>query len=142
MFEVFKHLEERPLIVVGGPYHCHHATIKISYSINTPKARELACRGKIGYADMALVTDKVRIEVYPATANREKFSITVKAAEAVKILGPSFPSEESLYQVMCEVYERKNYPIPEPGIPGGGGKSMTAQGQTKKPDAHSHKKHH
>jgi hypothetical protein len=142
MFEVFKHLEEKPLTMVGGPYHCYQATIKIAYSVNTKKGRELAYSRKFGFADLPLLTEKVRIEVYPATANREKFTITVSASEAVKILGPAFPSEDSLYQVMCAVYERKNYPIPEPGNPGGAGKSMMAQGQTKKPDAHSHKKHH
>jgi hypothetical protein len=31
--------------------------------------------------------------------------------------------------------------MPDPEIPGGGGKSMTAQGQTKKEGSHSHDSH-
>jgi hypothetical protein len=125
-----------------GLFHCHHASIKVHFSVETPEGRKLVYSKQFDFSALALVTTKVRIEVFPAHVNREKFAITIPAAEAAKILAPPFPSEESLYRLMCEVYERKNFPIPEPGIPGGGGKSMTAQGQTKKPDAHSHKKHH
>jgi hypothetical protein len=139
--DYLKRWEEKPLRM-RSLYHCHQASIKVCFSVKKPKGRELVFSKQFDYSALALVTTTVRIEVFPAHVNREKFALTIPAAEAAKLLAPPFPSEESLYRVMCEVYERKNFPIPDPGIPGGGGKSMTAQGQTKKPDAHSHKKHH
>lgn len=51
------------------------------------------------------------------------------------------PTTET-YEAFCrKVRERKAYPPAKVPIPCEGGKSLTAQGQTKKPGSHSQDKH-
>lgn len=60
---------------------------------------------------------------------------------AVELLGGVYPSSETFDLILRRIHELKHYPMPEPEIAGGGGKSKTAQGQTKKPGSHSYDKH-
>jgi hypothetical protein len=139
MLDLFKNLPQKPSIV-SALFHCPRASIKLRFALDGPEGGGFGF-GKIDFARLNLITTKVQIEVFRAQCVEEKLCLAIPSNEAAALFGESFPSPESLHKVVCFVFEKKNYPIPEPGIPGGGGKSASAQGQTKKPDAHSHKKH-
>lgn len=68
-------------------------------------------------------------------------SARFRAGECPALFEGRWPSHETFNRILRKVTERKQYPLPEPEIPGEGGKSMTAQGQTKKEGSHSHDRH-
>jgi hypothetical protein len=128
--------------LVTGVYHCNQGTIKLRFSLDSRKGDgHMVYPRSIDFSALNLITTKVRIEILPADINQDRLTITVPASEAVEIMGGREPSTETFHKIHCHVCERKRYPLPKAEIPGGGGKSMSAQGQTKKPDAHSHAKH-
>lgn len=63
-------------------------------------------------------------------------SATFTGKEAKEICGGVWPTPDSLDNVKQSVIAQKAYPMPKPEIPGGGGKSKTAQGQTRKEGSH------
>ncbi len=56
--------------------------------------------------------------------------------EAKEILGGTWPDPGNVGSIRRSVIDRMVYPMPKPEIPGGGGKSFDAQGQTRKPGSH------
>jgi hypothetical protein len=70
-------------------------------------------------------------------------SVSFSARDFVAVLSraePGYLSIQDYHGIRLAVQERKNYPIPEPELPGLG-KSFEAQGQTKRPGSHSHDRH-
>jgi hypothetical protein len=88
------------------------------------------------------LTRQVQLSVKPACKSERQISARFSAAECVAVFQGEWPNDTTFSRIAAAVREKKNYPMPEPEIPGGGGKSRTAQGQTKKPGSHSHNKHH
>lgn len=87
------------------------------------------------------VTSEIQI-VVESHHQRDRISARFSPAECVELLGETWPNSETFNRIARAVRERKAYPMPTPEIPGGGGKSMTAQGQTKKDGSHSQDRHH
>jgi hypothetical protein len=87
------------------------------------------------------LTDEIQIVIEPLDQRTGQVSARFSARECVELLGEKWPSSESFEQLAASVRERKAYPPPKPEIPGGGGKSLTAQGQTKKDGSHSQDRH-
>src|SRR5262249_20130960 len=83
----------------------------------------------------------VRIVVTPASKTERPISATFLAKECAELLKNEWPSSENFTYIERAIREKNHYPMPQPEIPGGGGKSDSAQGQTKKPGSHSHDKH-
>jgi hypothetical protein len=88
------------------------------------------------------ITKKVLLLLKPTNMAERQMSARFSPEECIAFLDGEWPGETNLSRIARAIREKNHYPMPEPEIPGGGGKAMTAQGQTKKPDAHSHKKHH
>lgn len=111
--------------------------VRFKLSISRQQRNELK---SIDWGALQSIADKVQIRIVPADPRREKLTLTLPASEAVEVFGSVRPCTDTYEQVYSRVLERKRYPMPKPEIPGGG-KSSTAQGQTKKPGSHSHDKH-
>jgi len=128
----------KPLTVVAT-CQCEQGTIKLQMVLDIPRSG--SGLPNIDYAALQQITSKVRIEILPVAMDQDKLTLTLPAAEAVELIGGAQPCTESFESIRRQVCERKRYPLPKPDIPGGGEKSLTAQGQTKKPGSHSHDKH-
>jgi hypothetical protein len=87
------------------------------------------------------LTDEIQIVIEPPDQQPGLISARFSVRECVEFLEGKWPNSESFDRIAALVRERKAYPPPEPGVPGGGGKSMTAQGQTKKDGSHSQDRH-
>lgn len=122
---------------------CQQGVIKLRIDLDIPGADKVFEKFPIipDYAALSRITREVKIEVKPLDPSRRKLSITLPAAEAVELIGGQAPCTETFESIYRQVCGLKQYPLPEPEIPGGGGKSLTAQGQTKKPGSHSHDRH-
>jgi hypothetical protein len=94
-----------------------------------------------GPASLLKMTSTVQIVIEPFGKKGGQISARFSVVECVALLGGQWPNSETFDRIACAVRERKHYPMPVPEIPGGGGKSMTAQGQTKKAGSHSHDRH-
>ena len=117
-------------------YKCDQGVITIRYKI---KHDALAPRLIID--DLAKYFGTVRIEVKPKNLTENPFSLTLSVSAACDFVGGEMPTTET-YEAFCrKVRERKAYPPAKVPIPCEGGKSLTAQGQTKKPGSHSQDKH-
>jgi hypothetical protein len=90
---------------------------------------------------LAEVTDVVQVIVKPAEKGEGQVSARFPAKDLVALLGGKWPCSDNFQSIVRAICEKNHYPMPEPEIPGGGGKSMTAQGQTKKPGSHSQDRH-
>jgi hypothetical protein len=121
--------------------HCEQGTIQLQFSLDIPRSNGKVGYPKVDYAALQLITSKVKIEVIPADMGRDKLAITLPAADAVELMGGREPCTETFDCIYRKLCERKRFPLPKQEILGGGEKSMTAQGQTKKPGSHSHEKH-
>ena len=86
---------------------------------------------------LPLITTTVQIVVQ----TDRQVSARYRASECLALFESMWPCNGTFSRILRGVTERKHYPLPEPGIPGEGGKSMTAQGQTKKDGSHSHDRH-
>jgi hypothetical protein len=86
---------------------------------------------------LPLITTTVQVVV----DTDRQVSARFRAGECPALFEGKWPSGETFSRILRKVTERKQYPLPEPEIPGGGGKSMTAQGQTKKDGSHSQDRH-
>ena len=81
------------------------------------------------------------IEVRPRDKSVEILRLTIQLSEGAEFFAGGYPTTET-YEAFCrKVRERKAYPPAKVPIPCEGGKSPTAQGQTKKPESHSQDKH-
>ncbi len=136
--DIFDDKSLKPPTVVAT-CHCDQGTIKLHMSLDIP-------RGGVGFPSIDFawlhkMTTKIKLEILSTDINFDKLTITLPAAEAVELIGGTKPCTETFDCIRQRVCERKRYPMPTPGIPGGGEKSLNAQGQTKKPGSHSHDKH-
>jgi len=86
---------------------------------------------------LPLITTTVQVVV----KTDRQISARFRAEECPALFEGRWPSSETFNRILRKVTERKQYPLPEPEIPGQGGKSITAQGQTKKEGSHSHDRH-
>ena len=80
-------------------------------------------------------------EVQLVIKTSRQISARFTGAECAEVLCGKWPCNDTFDTILRRVTERSRYPLPKPEIPGGGGKSMTAQGQTKKPGSHSSARH-
>ena len=87
------------------------------------------------------LTTEIQIVIEPPARKRGRISARFLPQECVELLSKQWPCDANFDQIATAVRERKHYPMPKVEIPGGGGKSATAQGQTKKPGSHSQDKH-
>ena len=117
---------------------CDQGTIKLQMTSDIPGSVGFA---SIDFTALQLVTSKVKIDILFADNDQDKLTITLPAAEAVELIGGTRPCTATFDRIRRQVCDLKRYPLPKPEIPGGGEKSLTAQGQTKKPGSHSHDKH-
>ena len=91
--------------------------------------------------NLAKLSGTARIEVKPKSLTETPFSLTLSVAEACAFVGSETPTTET-YEAFCrKVRDRKAYPPAKVPIPCEGGKSLTVQGQTKKPGSHSTDRH-
>ena len=87
------------------------------------------------------VADEFQIVIENSAPKKSRISARFTAEECVQLFAGEWPSEKSFDRIATAVRERKRYPMPKPGIPGEGGKSSSAQGQTKKDGSHSQDRH-
>lgn len=91
--------------------------------------------------DIFLLVGKIVIEVRPRDKSGEILRLTMRLSEGAAFFADGFPTTET-YEAFCrKVRDRKAHPPAKVPIPCEGGKSLTAQGQTKKPGSHSQDKH-
>jgi len=83
------------------------------------------------FLDFCRHSKKVRITLLGKPQRSARFS----GEEVMLMCGRNWPTADSVENVARSVRERNAYPLPEPEIPGGG-KSLGAQGQTRKPGSH------
>lgn len=88
------------------------------------------------------IAQEVKLEVRWKEGKRERIiSEWFSAVECVEIFRGKWPNEDNLDRILGAIQERKLNGRVMLEIPGGGGKSFEAQGQTKKDGSHSHDKH-
>ena len=87
------------------------------------------------------ISSAVRIIVEWSSGTEGQISARFEPAECYAIFNGKWPDSDSFSRVERAVRGEKLSPTPEPEIPGGGDKSRTAQGQTKKEGSHSHDRH-
>jgi hypothetical protein len=144
------------LTPIGGPLYydwripCSRGEIGLHFSMELHDVKD--CFGPSGFNHVNLseekpslllrLTKQVRLVVKPARKGESQASAWFTSQEVVDLFEGEWPNEKSFTRVAIAIRERRRYPVPKAEIPGSGGKSMTAQGQTKKPGSHSHNKHH
>jgi hypothetical protein len=124
---------------------CNEGVVVLSF---TPKQgsdpnQSLASRGPEALLEL---TSEVQIVIKLPNRKAGQISARFTAAECYKLLegrvSKTFELSSQVFEFLANaVHERKHYPMPAAEIPGEGGKSMTAQGQTKKPGSHSNDRH-
>ena len=117
-------------------YRCDQGLITIRY-----KVEHGAISPEQMIENLANLTGTVRIEVKPKNLDESPFSLTLSVAEACAFIGSETPTSETYEDFCRKVRDRKAYPPAKVPIPCEGGKSLTAQGQTKKPGSHSTDRH-
>src|SRR5262249_34784024 len=131
------------------PFRCSSGTIEMAMSMEHGDLRRVF--GTVGGYEHLLskepsilgeLTKEVQLTLKPAAKKSGQVSARFKVDEFVKLLGGEWPNQNNFSRLAAAIRDRRNYPLPEEEIPGSAGKSMTAQGQTKKPGSHSHDKHH
>lgn len=90
------------------------------------------------FVDFCRASKSVKIVVRDKPQESARFS----GEEVLLICGVAWPIPEIVDNIQRSVSERKAYPLPEPGIPGGGGVSTGAVGQTRKPGSHRDNRGH
>lgn len=83
---------------------------------------------------------KVEVKITPKAPAKKGLTIKLTPREASELFDGKRPECENFDLIYRRICERKNHPLPEPEVPGGG-RSYSVQGQTKKPGSHSHDKH-
>lgn len=109
--------------------HFNFGTNGLSINTNTMDGR---------FVDFCRASKSVKIVVRGKPQESAKFS----GEEVLLICGAAWPIPEIVDNIQRSVSERKAYPLPEPDIPGGGGKSAGAAGQTRKPGSHRDNRGH
>lgn len=134
------------------PFGCSHgkARIRFETSAENLKAAFGFCRfDKVlerllhdGPQVVGSLTKKVQIVVRTGNLKPDRRSAILKTEECVAILDGKWPNEENFSRILRAIADKKHYRDERYQNPGlGGVTTLGGQGQTKKPDAHSHKKH-
>jgi hypothetical protein len=98
-------------------------------------------KSSLSNEELYRLAGKIIIHVRPRDKSAEILRLTMQLSEGATFFADGFPTTET-YEAFCrKVRDRKRYPPAKVEIPCEGGKSLTAQGQTKKPGSHSHDKH-
>jgi hypothetical protein len=111
---------------------------KLSISALERGANPTTLLGKNDPVILYDLTEEVRLLV-KGTEGRGQQSAVFPVKEVVAILGNKWPDAENITQIRRSVADRKAYPMP--GYTPPPEKSVTAQGQTKKPGSHSESRH-
>ena len=120
---------------------CGQGLITIRYKLEDDDTKPELSTENFKSPTLAKWTGTIRIEVKPYDAAETPYSLFLSTAEACDFVGGDMPTTET-YEAFCrKVRERKAYPPAKVPIPCEGGKSLTAQGQTKKPGSHSTDRH-
>jgi hypothetical protein len=86
------------------------------------------------FVEFCQLSKRVKIVLLGKLQKSARFS----GEEFLRICGQAWPSHENIENIQRCV---NAYPLPEPGLPGGG-KSLDAQGQTRKPGSHRDNRGH
>lgn len=120
---------------------CDQGLITILYVLKTDGTTPKISYDNFKSPTLTKFFGTIKIEVKPREVTESPFSLTLSVAEMEDLVGGDMPTTET-YEAFCrKVRERKAYPPAKVPIPGGGEKSLTAQGQTKKPGSHSTDRH-
>lgn len=114
-----------------------HSAVKAAFGV---KASETLVAVDAGPDALPKWASGVQIIVKPSDKKESQISAKLSPAECAALLGGSWPCTETFDRIARALRERRDYPLPKPEIPGGGGKSA-APGQTKKEGSHSHDRH-
>jgi hypothetical protein len=146
-FDAYRFLLEHGTFTLTLTSQCEQGETRLRFTIEGRHVQEAALAQGISLESLIIaqgpgllpeITSSVHIIMKLSDAKEGQISPRLSAAECSAILKGKWPSRDTFSSIARAVRERKLYPMPKPEIPGGGGKSMTAQGQTKKEGSHSH----
>lgn len=86
-------------------------------------------------------TKEVWLVVKLKTEKKRQISARFTSEECASLLGDFWPHDGSFGRIVAAINVKKGNPDPAYQIPWEAGKSLTAQGQTKKPGSHSESRH-